>query len=224
MSFQPLFFLRGSQPTRTSNWNKNSTVLPDTLGRSFSLSFTSDEQNIFYNTQAFPAHDKEKHSEPTLYHPPPHYHLWTDEYFHVTSGSGTWHFWDKSVHLSKGDDLRVPRWAWHWFEGDPSSDDPLITRVRYNKGNAAMEERFFRNTLSYLGDCHREGVQFGVCQLMIFFLYAEIAPGLRIVRFERLNMILNVLIMYILAGIGLLMGYQASYEEYYLEGGNKKRD
>lgn len=214
MPFTPLYFLRGQQPTRTSNWAKNPVFLHDTLKRSFGLEFYYDGQD-FYNSQKYPPHDNQRHNEPTLYHPPPHYHLFSDEYFYITSGAGTWHLWNKSIQLSKGDSICVPTRTWHWFEGDASSEEPLTIAVKYDKGQAAMEERFFRNTLGYLADCRREGLGPSVFQLMIFFMYDEMTPGLRIVPFELLNLLLNALLMYILGGVGLLMGYRVSYPEYY---------
>ena len=129
----------------------------------------------------------------------------------------------ESICLYKCDSLRLPRWKWHWFEAHPSQEEPLVLQVRYDESKAAMEERFFRNTLGYLDDCHRQKISFSVFQLMIFFLYGEMCPGFCLVGQERLNMALNILIMYVFGFIGLLMGYKQSYDEYYAENLDKNK-
>ncbi|KAK2596611.1 hypothetical protein QQS21_006287 [Conoideocrella luteorostrata] len=214
MSFAPLSFLRGRQSIRTSNWHNNPALILDTGNRTFGLEFTYRD-GAFYNYQKYPAHDNKLHPDQTLYHPPAHYHLFSDEHFYIASGAGTWYLWDKKVHLSKGDSIVIPPRTWHWFEGDASTQDPLVIHVKYDKGKAAMEERFFRNTLGYLADCHRDRSSPSVFQMMVFFLGMEMAPGIKMIRSERLNLVLNTLFMYVFGGLGLLMGYRFSYKEYY---------
>ncbi|OAA77643.1 Cupin, RmlC-type [Akanthomyces lecanii RCEF 1005] len=221
MALAPLFFLRAGQPSRRSNWDQAIVALPDSANRTFEFHFEW-QRGLFVNVQHFPAaafpdaqQNKGDGEKDTLYYPPPHYHLFADEYFLVTQGAGTWHLWDRDVRLAAGDKVKVPARAWHWFEGDPSPDRPLATEIYFDKGDAVMEERFFRNVLGYLADCHREEVEPSICQLLLFFYSFEMVPGLRIARWETLNLVLNTAIMYVGSAIGMLLGYRSSYDEYY---------
>lgn len=213
MVFAPLFFLRGRQPSRRSNWDQSILTLPDSADRTFKTHFEW-RHGLFIGVQNFPIHDPE-HKRGTFYHPPPHYHLFADEYFLVSQGAGTWHLWDRDVHLAAGEKIKIPARAWHWFESDENSDVPLSIEVYFDKGQAEMEERFFRNILGYLADCHRENIEPSICQMLIFFCHFDMVPGLRIVRWETLNFALNTAITYIGTAIGLLLGYKSSYDEYY---------
>ncbi|KAJ6785621.1 hypothetical protein PWT90_00494 [Aphanocladium album] len=213
MAFAPLFFLRGRQPSRTPNWDRPTLTLPDSGGRPFSGYFEW-RKGLFVGVQHFPVHDPQS-ERGTLYHPPPHYHLYADEYFRVIQGGGTWHLWDRDVHLKAGDELKVPARAWHWFEGDEKADPPLGVEMYFDKGQAEVEERFFRNVLGYLADCHREKIEPSICQLLLFFYHFEMIPGLRIVRWETPNFYLNTVVTLIGATIGVLMGCKSSYDEYY---------
>ncbi|KAJ2979056.1 hypothetical protein NQ176_g3476 [Zarea fungicola] len=214
MAITPLFFLKGKGPSRRSNWNQATLAVPDSLNRTFEIRFEW-RRGLFVNIQSYPPHDEKQHDKETLYHPPPHYHIFADEYFHVSHGAGTWHLWDRDVRLETGDEIIIPARTWHWFEGDHSTDDPLSIEVYYDKGQAEMEERFFRNVLNYLADCNRESIEPSIFQLLIFFYYFEMAPGLRFTRWESLNFALNLCIMSFGTVVGILMGYQKSYTEYY---------
>ena len=219
MPLAPLGFLRGRGPTRTKSANLNPVKLSDTAHRSFHLEFchleTKDIRS-FFNKQAYPTHDHECHSEATAWHPPPHYHLLQDEHFTVVAGGGTWHLWDRSVHLSKGDVIVVPARAWHWFEGDPSVEEPLEIAVSYQADYEAMEERFFRNTFGYLADCRDQGIPPSVFQLMVFFMHNFMPPGIKTPGPEWLNLLFNTFFMLVVGSIGqFLLGYHASYPEYY---------
>jgi mannose-6-phosphate isomerase-like protein (cupin superfamily) len=226
MSFAPLFFLRGRSPTRTKIAGQNPVKLSDTAQRSFQLGFYHHETagvRAFFNRQAFPAHDSERHSEGTVWHPPPHYHLLQDEHFTIVSGGGTWHLWNKSVHLTKGDVIVVPARAWHWFESDPSVEEPLEISVKYDAGYESMEERFFRNTFGYMADCREQGISPSVFQLMVFFMHNLMPPGIKSPGPEWLNLLFNTVFMYVVGSIGqLLLGYRESYPEYY--GGDEKEN
>lgn len=213
-AFAPLFFLRGKGPKRSVNWNANPVGLHDVDDRAFQLKFMQDKDG-FYNDQIWSPQDLSIHKTKSQYDPPPHYHLYADEHFYISAGSGVWHLWDRDVQLKKGDHFVLPPREWHWFESDPSTEEPLIIHVKYDEGKAAMEERFFRNTLSYVSDCLRDKVSPSIFQLMVFFIGMEMAPGLRIVPWEKVNLALNVLFMYAIGGIGWLMGYRYSYDEYY---------
>ncbi|KAK7225358.1 hypothetical protein V2G26_013361 [Clonostachys chloroleuca] len=205
MPFAPLFFLRG----RTSRL----------CARSFYVEFyhlETEGMRAFFNKQTYPTQDNKRHSEETVWHPPPHYHLLQDEYFTIVAGGGTWHLWNKSVHLTKGDEIVVPARAWHWFESDPSVDEPLEIAVNYEAGYEAMEERFFRNTFGYVADCHEQGISPSIVQLMVFFMYNTMPPGIKTPGPEWLNMWFNTVFMYVVGSAGqFLLGYRASYPEYY---------
>ncbi len=219
MVFAPLSFLRARQPSRRSNWDQTVLALPDSANRTFTIRFEW-QRGLFVNVQSFPPTSTTTTTgeKDTLYYPPPHYHLFADEYFRVTQGAGTWHLWGRDVRLAAGDTIRVPARAWHWFEGAPSSSDgrpPLTTEIYFDAGDAAAEERFFRNVLGYLADCHREARAPSVCQLLLFFYHFDMVPGLRVARWETLNLVLNTVVMCVGTVLALLMGYQASYDEYY---------
>lgn len=214
MALAPLYFLRPQQPSRRSNWDQTVLALPDSANRVFRIHFEW-QRGLFVNVQSFPAHDGEDSKVETYYHPPPHYHLWTDEYFLVTQGAGTWHLWDRDVRLAKGDKIKVPARKWHWFEDEKSLDAPLTTEIYFDKGQAEMEERFFRNVLGYIADCHREKIEPCMPQLLMFFYHFEMVPGLKIAPWETVNLVLNTAIMYIGAGVGKLMGFKGCYDEYY---------
>ncbi|KAH8811237.1 hypothetical protein F5884DRAFT_268214 [Xylogone sp. PMI_703] len=222
MAFAPLSFLRSHGPPRGITKHQNPCLHPDTLGRLFHLEFyhvsVADSQTFFFNKQAYPPHNIKTLNQTTLYHPPAHYHLLSDEYFTVTTGAGTWYLWDKAVRLNKGEKITIPARTWHRFEGDPSLDDPLTIEVRYDPSYAAMEERFFRNVISYLADCHKFGVSPNVFQMMVFFMHNMMPPGIRTPGPEWLNLLLNTTFMFVIGGIGeFLLGYRASYPEYYDE-------
>ncbi|OAA67675.1 Cupin, RmlC-type [Cordyceps fumosorosea ARSEF 2679] len=218
MVLAPLFFLRARQPSRSANWDKPNLALPDTANRTFNVHFEL-RRGLYVSTHSFPKHDAtaQEQDKDTLFFPPPHYHLFADEHFLVTRGAGTWHLWDRDVRLKAGEKLYLPARAWHSFEGDRSAEAPLAVEVYFDKGHAHVEERFFRNILGYLSDCHREGIEPSVCQLLIFFHHFRMVPGLRVARWELLNLVLNLVIMYVAAFLGLLMGYEGSYDEYYRE-------
>lgn len=219
MPFAPLSFLRGRSPPRTNISSQDRCKLKDTLDRDFYLGFYHQKTTsgtAFFNTQAFPPHDSKHEKEITLFHPPAHYHLFQAEYFTVVAGGGTWYLWNKTFHLSKGDELVIPARAWHTFDGDSSLEEPLIIAVKYDKGYSAMEERFFRNTLGYLSDCHKAGASPSVFQLIVFFMHNQMAPGMKTPGPEWLNLWLNIVFMYVMGGIGeYVLGYSVSYPEYY---------
>lgn len=237
MPFAPLAFLRGAHPPRTVIKREPRCNLEDSLGRTFKLEFYHDsppdskEASSFFNRQCFPAHDEQRHGKTTtIFHPPGHFHLLSDEYFYITAGSGTWHLWGgQKVHVKKGEQIMVPRRSWHCFEGDASADDPLTIEVRYEAGYAAMEERFFRNTLGYMADCHKAGIGPSVFQLMVFFMHNLMPPGIVWVPggkgkgMEMLNLVLNTVFMFVVGVVGeFLMGYRVSYPEYYEEKGKRE--
>ncbi|CEJ92759.1 hypothetical protein VHEMI08390 [[Torrubiella] hemipterigena] len=211
--FAPLFFLRGNGPIKSKTADANPVPLQDTAGRPFLLRFFTKD-GFFFNEQKWTPIDRSRALEPSSYNPPAHYHINSDEHFYITSGAGTWQLWDRKVYLKKGDHILVPRGKWHRFDEDQTLDEPLAIEVRYDKEQAAMEEAFFRNTLTYISDCLDQNKSPSILQLMIFFIHVEMAPGLRIVPFETLNLWLNMALMYTLGGLGYLVGYKSSYAEY----------
>ncbi|XWW95597.1 hypothetical protein V2A60_003562 [Cordyceps javanica] len=214
MVLAPLSFLRAQQPSRSSSWDQAILTLPDTVDRTFTVNFEW-RRGLYFSVHSFPIHDPQHHQQETLYYPPPHYHLFADEYFRVSRGAGTWHLWNRDVHLKTGDKIKIPARAWHWFEGDQSLENPLAVEVYFDKGQPEIEERFFRNILGYLADCHRESLEPSICQLLMFFYHFDMVPGLRFSRWETLNLAINVALMYIATVMGVLMGYKGSYDEYY---------
>lgn len=211
--FAPLFFLRGKGPVKSNTANTNPVPLHDTAGRPFLLRFFTRD-GFFFNEHRWGLIDRNRPLEASLFNPPAHYHINSDEHFYITSGGGTWQLWGRDIYLKKGDHILVPKGKWHRFDEDQTLDEPLVIEVRYEKEQAAMEETFFRNTLTYIHDCVEQNKSPSILQLMIFFIHVEMTPGLRIVPFETLNMWLNLVLMYTLGGFGYLVGYKASYKEY----------
>lgn len=216
----PLAFLRSSDPPRTTTKHQNPILLQDTHDRQFSIGFGSPDKSspAMYGYQTFAP--KQANLEPSFYMPPPHYHLLQDEHFHVHSGEGIWHLWGgRTVRLSKGDDIMVPAGKWHTFDVAPESEEPLTVSYKYDAEYPEMEDRFFRNVMSYFADCRRAGRKPSVFQLMVFSMHNWMPIGLPVPGPERFNFVVNTILMVVMGCIGqFLLGYKASYSEYYDEG------
>lgn len=221
----PLAFLRGRVPRRTMTWHQNPYTMEDSQDRTFSIEFyTPTPPRAYLSKQVFPSKKVQGHDSLSLFNPPPHYHLLQDEYFRVASGAGIWHLWGgKSVHLKKGDEIMVPPWKWHWFESAPHSEELFSVMYRYDAEYAEMEERFFRNIFGYQEDCRKAGIKPSIVQLLVFCMHNWMLPGFPISGPERLNLLVNTTLIFVIGGFGqFLLGYKAFYPEYYPEDGNRK--
>ena len=153
-----------------------------------------------------------------------HYHLLQTESFHVESGRGIWFFKGKQIELKAGDEIIIPRCTWHTFENHPDSAEPLAILYRYDSQRFIMEEKFFRNTLTYLWDCRRAGVEPSPFQLCVFLSACWMPGGLIPCPGDYLSCAVNAIFMWVFAFIGrYVYGYQSSYPEYWDEDLVRKR-
>lgn len=177
-----------------------------------------DPSSKYFGWETIPHDNKWSDGRPSFMAPGSHYHLLQLESFHVKSGSGIWFVADKKIILNAGDDLVIPRFVAHRFESIPNEKkEPLLIEYRYDEQIWEMEERFFRNALTYLDDCRKAQVEPSVLQLCCFltdcWMPIEIfrPPG-----GEYLRCLVNTLFMWVACAIGMaFFGYKKSYVEYY---------
>lgn len=112
MPFAPLAFLRQNPPARKQTSHNNPVTAPDHADgngtESFTLKFHSPPipKGHPTSTQTLPP---THNSKPSLYTPPPHYHLLQAEHFLVLSGTGLWHLSrNRTLRLSSGDTISPP--------------------------------------------------------------------------------------------------------------------
>jgi mannose-6-phosphate isomerase-like protein (cupin superfamily) len=221
MPFAPLAFLRQNPPARKQTSHNNPVTAPDHADgngtESFTLKFHSPPipKGHPTSTQTLPP---THNSKPSLYTPPPHYHLLQAEHFLVLSGTGLWHLSrNRTLRLSSGDTISIPALAYHWFENAPDSLEPLKFGYWYTAKYTAAEQRFFRNTIGYIADCKRAGVEVSVVQLCVFSLRNWIVIG--VVDWgwapDWVSLVVNTVFTVLGAGWGeFVPGYRANYEEY----------
>lgn len=180
--------------------------------------------NQFFGKQVIPWNNKwVSDGTQSFMAPLSHYHLLQVEKFHVASGSGVWYLAGSKIILNPGDDLEIPRGQPHTFESIPNegTKEPLVILYRYDEQRFEMEERFFRNTLTYLDDCRKAKIEPSLLQLCIFlsdcWMPAEVipAPFAGMVG-GYISCFYNIILMWTLSLIGQwVYGYKASYTEYY---------
>lgn len=155
-----------------------------------------------------------------------HFHLLQEEKFFVESGSGYWYMRGEKIKLSAGDEITVPRCIGHRFESIPNEkEEPLVILWRYDSQYWEMEERFFRNALTYMDDCRKIGVQPSILQLCVFLADCWM-PGdiLPCPGGEYVRCAVNAMFMWVMAAIGMLLfGYKRNYIEYYDPAISKER-
>lgn len=166
--------------------------------------------------QVTPHDNKWKNGTPSFMAPISHFHLLQEEKFRVESGSGYWIMGGKRIKLVQGEEIIIPRCVGHRFESTNEDNEPLVILWRYDAQYWEMEERFFRNALTYMDDCRQIGVEPSIFQLCVFladcWMPGDIipCPGGHYVRCA-----VNAVFMWVMAAIGLLLGYKRSYIEYY---------
>lgn len=167
--------------------------------------------------QETPHDNKWTDGTPSFLPPISHYHLLQKETFYIAQGTGAWTLRGKTTRLSKGDSITIPARAPHRFESvSNEAQEPLVIWHRYDPPYWEMEERFTRNTLCYMWDCQRAGKEPSILQLCIFAADAWIAA--EVVKApvgEFVVCLMNTMITWMMAAIGLLLGYKRSYIEYY---------
>ena len=180
----------------------------------------------YFGWEVIPHDNKSTDGSPSFMAPLSHYHLLQLESFHVESGYGYWFLQGKKIRLHAGDNITIPRFRAHRFESIPNEkQEPLVILYRYDPQRWEMEERFFRNTLTYLEDCSKHGVAPSLPQLCIFLADCWM-PGefIKCPGGDYVRCAVNALFMWVMAFIGLYVyGYQHSYIEYYDPHVSKKR-
>lgn len=134
----------------------------------------------------------------------------------MEAGSGNWYLAGQKYKLHAGERIQIPRWQAHRFE-NASDTDELRILWRYDPPDCDMERRFFSNTLMYMDDCRKVGVEPSILQLSVFLTAAWMpfdviwVPG-----GEWFRCLVNMMLMWWMAAVGwIVFGYRASYIEYY---------
>lgn len=201
-------------PFKRTNFAHDETIIFDS-GRG-KLGFSPNPE---YSGMQETPHDN-KWSDGTLSFLPPvsHYHLLQEETFYVAQGSGTWVLNGKHARLTEGDSIKIPPRSPHRFESIPNAEEkPLIVYHRYEPEYSAMEEKFTRNLLCYMWDCKQAGIEPSILQICVFSADAWISA--EVVKVPGgggiLVCLINTLLTWTVAAVGLLLGYKKSYMEYY---------
>jgi mannose-6-phosphate isomerase-like protein (cupin superfamily) len=187
--------------------------------------------NKYFGRQVIPWDNKFSDGTPSFMAPVSHYHLLQVEKFYVASGSGIWFLAGEKIVLKAGNDLDIPPCLPHRFESIPNekTKEPLVILYRYEAQRFEMEEKFFRNTLTYLDDCRRAKVGPSLPQLCIFLSHCWMPGEFIPAPFDGriggyISCIINTLFMWTLSLIGQwVYGYRASYSEYYDPNALRKR-
>ena len=175
----------------------------------------------YFGIQETPHDNLWSDGTPSFLPPISHYHLLQQETFYVAQGSGEWTLNGTKTRLSKGDSITIPAMAPHRFESIPNAaQEPLVVWHKYDPQRWEMEERFSRNTACYMWDCHRAGVEPSLFQLCVFAANAWVVAEVFRFPFRFLGdvyveVLVNSILTWIMAAIGLLLGYKKSYIEYY---------
>ncbi|KAF7187692.1 putative oxidoreductase patJ [Pseudocercospora fuligena] len=160
--------------------------------------------------------------------PPPHWHWYQDEFFHIRKGRYifTLEGVDKTISASDPQPIRIPAGARHTFKVDDTCEDECVIEVSTllsPKGaDEGAGEKFFRNIYSYLDDCYLQDVSPSLPQLLLMLDSAEISlalPGPGWVA-RPLSWILGVVVGRWFGGY--VLGYRDSYEEYWSEKEGRK--
>lgn len=154
--------------------------------------------------------------------PPYHWHWRQDEYFRIRRGRYIFTVEGVETTYTRDDTaaqpIHVPPRQHHTFRLDPSSEDEQgEIEISAAPADDGLSERFFRNLYSYLHDCHTQDVGPSLPQLLLFLDDAEVSlalPGPRWLA-NPASWALGVVVGRWFGG--LMLGYKASYPEYYEE-------
>jgi len=149
--------------------------------------------------------------------PPYHWHWCQNESFHITQGRFIFTLEGKDTIKSPADGVvQVPAGARHTFRVDPTCEEECVIEISAEpEEQSGISERFFRNLYSYLDDCEKQNVAPSLPQLLLFLDSAEVSlafPGPQILV-HWASYALGVVVGRWIGGY--VLGYKASYEEYY---------
>lgn len=178
--------------------------------------------DAYFGSQTIPSNNAWSDGTRSFMAPVSHYHLLQSETFYLKSGRGIWYIGDEVIHLGEGEKIVIQPWRRHRFENEPGGTLPLVIEYRYDEQRFAMEERFFRNALTYMDDCRKVGREPSILQLCVFCTLAWMPPDVVHVPFVRgvwgeyVDCVVNCLLMWGCAVVGrMVYGYRGSYECYY---------
>ncbi|TKA79835.1 hypothetical protein B0A55_02783 [Friedmanniomyces simplex] len=167
--------------------------------------------------------------------PPPHWHWYQDEYFHVKEGRYifTLEGQDKVVSASDPQPVHIPARARHTFKVDDTHEGPCTIEIstavspRSPAGDPEVEganEKFFRNIYQYLDDCWVQGQAPRLPQLLLQLHSAEVSLALPgpVWLAHPVSYAMGVVVGQWWGGY--VLGYKASYPEYYDGGRESKKD
>lgn len=154
----------------------------------------------------------------SFFNPPMHLHMYQTEEFQVVSGTARFFVEGKAYIRNAGEIQFIPKGAYHCFENASTTGEDLVVDFRLDEQDWEMEERFFRNFFQYLDDCRK--AKQGPSPFQMFrFLHsvngplAIPMPGPAWVRRQ-----VSWAVMMGMHLAGCLLGYKASYGEYYADG------
>lgn len=211
-------FLRGVGPIRTHNAANNPIYYDG--GRS---TVTFREPNSEYcMTHTIPP-DTEEHGGSVLT-PPPHYHIYQDEHFHVRKGVGNFYcglgstpFAILTGGLGKQSTTSIKAGRYHRFENASKTED-LVVDIHLSPESYESEQRFFRNFFGYLDDCKKAKTAPSFFQLLVF-LHSADTPLAVPLPWEGLGRVASRILLTFTAFWGKwILGYRDTYLEYYEEG------
>ncbi|RDW70962.1 hypothetical protein BP6252_07525 [Coleophoma cylindrospora] len=200
-------------------------------GRS-SVSFHSDtnssSRRAFHVFMVPPCEPGENPKDNSIIIPPFHAHPNQEEMFLVTEGTALFHLNRKQILVPTDSDITIPRGDYHKF-ANASSTETLTLQGWYSPAEPAREERFFRNLYGYLNDATAGGVgatmlgNASIAQIALFAWEADMPicePMVALGVPQRIGIpIAYGLTWFLGVFVGKwMLGYKASYEEYYHEG------
>jgi mannose-6-phosphate isomerase-like protein (cupin superfamily) len=162
----------------------------------------------------------------SFFNPPPHFHMYQTEEFHVVSGTARFFLNGSSHDYNAGEIIHIPIGAYHCFENASTTGEDLVIEFRLDVQDWVMEERFFRNFFGYLDDVRKAGQQPSIHQLFRF-LYSVNGPLAVPVPSAKSNWISRLVSWLVMVVAGVLigewmLGYKGTYPEYYI--GDKEKD
>ncbi|KAK0842655.1 hypothetical protein LTR91_025169 [Friedmanniomyces endolithicus] len=158
--------------------------------------------------------------------PPLHWHWYQEEFFHVTEGRYIFTLEGKDMVVSASDlmPIKITPRARHTFKADETHEGPCSIEIstaispRSPAGDPegeGMNEKFFRNIYQYLDDCWVQGQAPRLPQLLLILHSAEVSLALPGPAWLALPISYAMGVVIGLWWGGYVLGYRASYPEYY---------
>jgi len=182
--------------------------------------------NSVMEIQTYPDSSKITKSQRDQLAPPKHLHWYQEEHFTVTQGTFIFTLNGKDIKISATDPnprTSIAPGDPHTFVPDPSFKGPCVIEISAemsprasSETSAGIDERFFRNLYSYLEDCSRQNTSPSLPQLLLFLDSAEVSLAWDVGPtwlMQYMSYALGVVVGRWIGGD--LLGYEASYPEYY---------